>query len=463
MKRAFFLCGVLIAVVLSSTCTVPPGGVPSPGGDGTGGVTPAAGVSLSGLAYDSLTGSPLSGVRLDFASTSVTTASDGLFSLDIATSELAVEGILSVTRPDYRFVVAGPISLPVGSRLSFPVPLIRTDYTKYSSLTSISGNIYSSSDVEIPSESSLSVSLFGGNGTYDSHEGLVYDHGYSLSTPLVADDCLIIVEVRPPEGTWFAVARRGVSLAGSGSRALDFIADNSQWVAVSLNAGAVGNSACGAFMSDGYGQIPMLLRDPSRAQSLTKEMTLDEAPKSAEVFNPFAWSTVAWMQKENDTAFAVAHAGHEKTYCAVSSEKVLAAEVDLPAIDSTLGPDEPASRETLTYTSPMLSQDPVTGAKLYLYSVRAERPDGDELGTIWASEPELILPAGAHEAIDSFASIHVSFRVADMGVSLPMLMSVVPQRAEPSTSFAYVNGVAAGTFYESLLDAGTGTAEVNIQ
>ena len=298
MRKARVLSIVVVSILLAVSCGSPGGGIGSGGGENPVPVAANA-LHLTGTVHDSLTGAALPGVLVRFGTTTESTGTDGEFDLLVETSSEVVTAAFSVTKAGYRFIAVIPASFSSGTTYTLPILLSRSNYASYSSQTTLNGQIYASTGKEIGPTSRLWIYLYGKNGTFDYHAEVPYEEGgYSIETPLVNDDCLVLIRIQTGSED-FAVAATGVSLSGSGSRTLSLTASASDWAQATIAAAGAGNVVRGVFLTD-YGQVPALIQDavaPGTVSDLASELTLPApdrtvGPDGPSILQPFAMTAL---------------------------------------------------------------------------------------------------------------------------------------------------------------------------
>lgn len=450
-KKLFLWLAGLAAVVLLCTCAQPTS--PPPGG-GRPGAT-----YLTGLVYDSVTGDPLQGVVLRFGERSTETGIDGSFSIALGESGEILIGDWLVFKEGYQFIYVDRVSIDSSSsrRLSFPIK--KPVPSGYPTVSTLQGDLSFADDSPIPDGTLFWIGIYGRDGTYSYYMGQVSGSRYSINTTGDSGDCLVILRVDPAAGNDFVIMAQGVNLSEPSPVELDFQEPTDGFRAVQITASQGGNWGNCVF-STPYGLIPGLFKDADGVPKIHDVWVFSSAvPEEVQVYNPFNWQQVFWVQSEVDAAFPVPD--HTKRFMSSTALGAFSETVSLPAVDRSLGPDAGADPTSLKLNGPLLSLDPVDEASFYSFSFIEDAEGEKMIGAVLCFDSSLMLPDLVITELGG-RSIRVSFGVMDSH-----LTALDPDLVGPGGGFPPeldVGMVEGSEAYERLIEVpAPGGIEIGIE
>lgn len=441
MKRYFFL--LIITIVLA--------GCPTNNGNGNGNGNPET-KTVSGTIYDSYSTEPVAGVTVSFGGTSTTTDGNGVFSLTITQTpeDGTLKGDFLMYDDGYQFIYIEEILIDVDTTYDLNIPITPQSTIGYTT-KEVTGDIFhSDGTTEIIMLSALDIDILNGNGSHNASD--LYIDSYSINTPVFGDDCLLsgFAEIGADS---FMFMEPDTDLSGASPITLDITEPAPGTIdTISITFNTIGNTAYGMYSSP-YGFVPIVgryLYDAGLGEDvrITKGLTCDQTSEDVDIYNPQDWQAY-WRQEELDDDFNLEYTGHEKRYVRSGSIGNITSTVSLPAIDTSLGPDEPANPDSLSFSGDDLAQDAVAGADIFYYTA-SDDATGNPLGTIISSGQSITLP---DEVQSVFQGISVRFNFTVRGYDTPgyeLDFLEDTQLIPPATKYGEVKG--SGAEYEKVID-----------
>jgi hypothetical protein len=350
-------------------------------------------------------------VALRFGGLSAESASDGTFSLPLGDSgETLVAGWL-LFKPDYQFTFIDRVSIDSSRDWQLVLPMRKTDLPGYPAVGPLRGDLSFADGGAVLDDSTVTVDIYGRNGTYSRYECKSSGSRYSIEVLDGPSDCLVILRVDPAVGDAFVAMAQGVDLSGASPVDLDF-QEPAEGFALVQAAPSRGGNQASCFFATAYGLIPGWFKCTGAETRIQQSWEFASAvPEEVPVYNPFAWDQVFWVQREEDTAFPYLPA-HRKWFMSSTALSSFSTAVSLPAPDRALGPGEGAAPTSLQLNGALLSLGSVAGASLYSFSFQENLEGGDLLGTVLSFDSSVMLPDLVAAALGG-RSIEVGFQVMD--------------------------------------------------
>ena len=371
------------------------------------GASTGASHTLSGKVFDDSSGQAVSGLTVEFASYSATTAGDGSFSIDLGQATGIITGAFSVHGTGYcTFYVSG-CSLDASVDTNITWFMQPANFSAYP-VHNITGHVYekqtsTTTPTEIGDNSGITTYVFNKNGARAGSNGFYYTYnrssGYNTNTTAFGSDCLVAASVSPSGKTPFNVVVNSVDLSLS-PQTLNLTQDLAHTTTVTVN-GAVGNMGSLSLVS------------PYRVFSVGGVTFTSSPSAQMNVTNPDGYSGI-WSQMKQVTDFPIL--GYNKMSVSCSSIAPIGTPVTLPAIDDLLGPTGRADPATLSYSSGTLSVSPVAGATAYRF-VLTENVSGNNVANILSTTPSVSLPSWFSSQLATL-SIRVAIVPMDSNMTL---------------------------------------------
>ncbi len=337
---------------------------------------------LSGKVIDDGSGQAVSGLTVEFANYSATTAGDGSFTIDLGQATGIITGAFSMHGTGYSTLYISGCSLDAGVDTNITYFIHLANSSAYPSHT-ITGKVYEkqtnpSIPTEVGDNSGITIFVFNKNGARGSGGSYTYNQssGYMTETTAFGSDCLIAAYVSPSGKSPFNVILTSVDLTSS-TTTLDLTQELTHTTPVTVNGDATGN----------MGSLTLI--SPYRSFSAGGVMFSSSTSASMNVTNPYGYSGI-WSQVKQVTNSP--QPGYNKMSISCSSSTPIGTSVTLPAIDDSLGPTGRADPATLSYVSGTLSVSPVPGATIYRFELN-ENGSGNNVASIISTTPSVSLPS----------------------------------------------------------------------
>ena len=408
--------------------------------------------TITGTVYDSFTTEPVAGITMAYGSASTTTNGSGAFTLEI--SGVPENGIIKdsfiMYGGDYAFMYIEELSIDPDNPPNPHIPVSPQSTSGYTT-KELTGDFFFNDGTTEISMSSIIINISNGEKYYRASD--LYFNGYSITTPVYGSDCLVsgyaALSTDP-----FMFLLPTLDLSGASPITLDITEpDPGDIDTISVTFNETGNTAKGMYDSS-YGFIPITGRYlfdsgvGGEKTIISEILQSDQTTESVDIYNPETWPAF-WEQKAEDLLFGQENIGHKKTYISTGTISAITGSVDLPAIDSSLGPDEPADEESLAFADDVLSQAAVDGADVFCYTIRDD-DTGELLGEMISMGNKITLP-DAVQTIFAGKSVQFNFTVRDYEtVEFDFSFLEAFPSLPPDTQFGEIS--SASEAYEVVID-----------
>ncbi len=355
------------------------------------GTPPAVHHFLTGKVIDLRTGVGVPGATVELADLSATTASDGSFSIGLGSAGGTVSGSVCVYAAGYGVIYAVPVSVDAGKDTAMTVfgwpssPPLTTRSVKI--------KILDSTSTEIPVDTNVMYAILnsaGGSENNTTFYSAYVAGGIVVESPTFGTDCLVAATAFL--GTRFSVMARQLDLSAL-STTVTLTQDSVSTTTVNLAGDTDGNGGTLSFMTP-YGSF------------LADNFTLAGSPavRTISVANPYGYGA-SWMQGQTIANYL--GSGLVKTLVSVSSAASVAANVTLPAVNTSLGPNAIPDSDSIGYGGGVLSIAPVSGTDVYAFLLLDETMN-TFVGFMLSTGPSVTLPQWLQSQLDGH-SVRVAF------------------------------------------------------
>ncbi|NOY08994.1 MAG: hypothetical protein GXP33_09145 [Spirochaetes bacterium] len=342
------------------------------------------GTTFSGKVIDSVTGTGIAGVQVEFGSSKTSTDSSGKFSMTVS-QQTETLGIYKVEQPiKYISKLFGNVTINPGDSQNKTIILDPNDTGSYET-HNLSGNIYLSGGTEISDGSFVDLYIYNSNkgisylsATYSSESG-----GYSVDSATFGPDCLIAVFVYDPSHSLlFSYYVKGIDFSTDITE--NFTQPLTGYTDVSVTNGQDNDTYSCYLDTPTYGYV-----------RTSDSITYSGSSNVVSIYNPDSYNFF-WQNQRLDSAWTGGEETGQLQYFYSTGSESFASSVALPSLPASYTIADTAFDNTLGYsqTSNILSiQAPLSGAAGY-YLVLNDSSSGNQDGVFFISGTSITIPDG---------------------------------------------------------------------